>query len=262
MKEKIKEIFFSIISNTIYDIIKCFLLMLLSGTLIGFLSDVLIDVLKLDVLVRYKLYIIIFTVIVTSLIFLKIYATKVRSKTYPTIESDYTVLERKVSFIYGKDESKYRLESSIKSKKKGLERYYGKYTWSGSDKPIFKTTDKSFLLHELKRKDSYTEYEVEFPKTYPKGAIINIGIEATLGDSNHEFVPFFSTRIYQQTKYLEISINIPIEYGVKQIICEEIAIVRGSNDNSSIQRLDSEGNYTWIIKKPKMYYAYSIRWDL
>ena len=190
MKEKIKKIFCSLISNTIYDVLKAILLMILSGTFVSFVSTIIIQISDIQYLKEYKVYFLVFIFVITCFIFLKIYSSKTHLHTYPAIENDYVTLKRIIDFTYGEETSSYRLNCIIKSKKKGLSRFYGKYSWTGSEKPIFKTSDTSNIFHELKRKDSFTEYEIEFPKTFSKGSVINVGVEAILGDKRHTFVPF------------------------------------------------------------------------
>ena len=156
----------------------------------------------------------------------------------------------------------YELLLNIKSNIKGLNRIHGKYTWSGSEKAIFRCETKHCTLIPLTRKDSYIEYEIELRKNYNKGQITSCKIVGDMPDSQHTFVPFLSTQITEETDELIMNICIPPEYNIKEVICEELAIVRNSNQEADVVSLDENGRYTWRIKNPKLFFKYSIRWEL
>lgn len=262
-KEKITEYKDAVLGNALYDLIKYILVTCLGSGFVSLIANIGIELSKITFLIQYKVWIIILLAIITALVILEFYTRNFKNHpTTPNVESNYTVLKREVTFTYGKDMSKYELYLNVKSNIKNLNRIYGKYTWSGSEKASIRCDTRHCNLIPLTRKDSFIEYEIELGKNYKKGKKAECKIVGEMPDSKHTFIPFFSTQITEETKLLVINICIPPEYGVREIVCEEIAIVRNSNQSSEINLLDAEGKYTWRVPAPKLFYKYSIRWEL
>lgn len=263
IKEKISDYKDAIIGNAIYDIVKFILISLIGSSSTSILYNIFIDFLDIDILTKYRIPITFFIVVFTLFIILEVYTKNFKHHpTTPPVESDYSVTKREIFFIYGKDASRYELYLNVRSEVKNLNRIYGKYTWSGSEEATLRCETRHCNLIPLTRKDSFIEYEIELKKNYKKGRHVECKIVGDLPDSKHTFIPFFASRITEETRELIINICIPPEYNVKEVICEEIAIVRNSNQNSEVKMLDAQGNYKWVIKHPKLFYKYSVRWEL
>lgn len=263
IQEKLNEYKEAILGNAIYDAIKLILIFLFGSSLTSIISNILIDISKVNFLIKYRVYIIILVITITIYVILEIYTRNFKKHpTTPSVEADYEVIKREASFTYGQDSSKYELYLQIKSKTNNLNRIQGKYTWSGSGTASLNCETRHCKLIMLTRKDSFIEYEVELRKSYKKGKITECKIVGNMPDPEHKFIPFFSTQITEETKELIINICIPPLYGVREIICEEIAIVRNSNQNSEVVLLDTDGKYQWHIPNPKLFYKYSVRWEL
>lgn len=251
------------ILNFIYDSIKWVLFTITTSLFTILFGNIAIDIINIESIFQYKTIIIACFVSLFAFISFRKFYNKTRRVMLPKkVECDYEIIEREVSFTYGRDISKYEKRLIIESKTKNLNRIYGKYTWSGSEPAKLRCVTKHCNLIQLTRKDSFIEYEIELRKKYKKGKQTECKIEGDLPDSQHTFVPFFSTQIVEPTHKLIMNICIPIKYGVKEIICEEIAIERRIDETSDIITLDSNGEYTWVIDDPKLFYKYSIRWDL
>ncbi len=263
LKTKTSEYLDAIMGNAIYDLLKIILKILFGDCIIGLLSNIVINFVNIAFLEEYKNWFIIIVIILTSLAILEFYTRKHKKiPIIPSIDSNYNIIKREVSFTYGQDKSDYKLYLQVKSNVKNLNRIHGKYTWSGSGTPNIYCATKHCNLIPLTRKDSYIEYEVELRKNYRKGKKAECTIIGEMPDPNHTFVPFFSTQIQEVTELLVINICIPPKYNVREIVCEEIPVVRNNNENSEIVLLDEEGKYTWKIPSPNLLYKYSIRWDL
>lgn len=263
ISRKIREYRDAVLGNAIYDIIKFILITLFCNGITSLIGCMLFDFLNNDILKKYQIPLLFLIIVLTTIVVLEIYTRNVKKiPNIPPVETDYTVIKREICFTYGKEKSKYELILNVKSNIKNLSRIYGKYTWSGSDTATLKCETKHCTLIPLTRKDSYIEYEIELRKNYKKGKQTECKIVGDMPDSKHTFIPFFATQITEETKRLIINIIIPPQYGVREIICEEIAVVRNSNQNSEVFLLDEDGKYTWDIKNPKLFYKYSIRWEL
>lgn len=263
LREKISEYKDAILSSAIYDILKLILIFIFSSCITTIPSHILINLSNIKFLITYQIPIIILIVTITFFIILEVYTrTSKHHPQTPIVEADYKILKREMSFTYGKDESKYELYLTVKSNINGLNRINGKYTWSGSDPASLTCKTSHCKLIPLTRKDSFIEYQVELGKNYKKGKHAECKIVGNMPDSRHTFIPFFSTQITEETKELIIHICIPPKYGVTEIIREEIAIVRNSNENSEVVTLDVNGKNTWKIQNPKLFYKYSVRWEL
>ena len=263
IKEKLAAYKNGIVGNAIYDVIKYVIRGILGIIILAAGGNFVADFSHLSIAPAYKVVLFIIILLAISLIVLEILAKKYsKGSTALTVENDYRVIKREVFFTYGRDLSRYELLLNIKSNIKGLNRIHGKYTWSGSEKAIFRCETKHCTLIPLTRKDSYIEYEIELRKNYNKGQITSCKIVGDMPDSQHTFVPFLSTQITEETDELIMNICIPPEYNIKEVICEELAIVRNSNQEADVVSLDENGRYTWRIKNPKLFFKYSIRWEL
>lgn len=226
LTDKLKIYKEAIFGNALYDFIKFLITFSLGGSCVTFLSNIIIDNLNNNLIIKYKIWIIAIIVLFTFFTFLKIYEHKYKlTPSYPSVPSNYIFLKREVSFTYGKDQSHYELDLHVESKINNLNRIHGKYTWSGSGTPTLRCDTKHCNIIPLARKDSFIEYEIELRKNYKKGKKTNCKVIGEMPDPEHTFVPFFSTQILEETKKLVINLNIPLEYNVKEIILEEIPIV-------------------------------------
>lgn len=261
-KESLKNCKNAIIGNSAYEIVKKILELILGGILAPTITNIGMDLLNIDIVDTYKIPIIIIITLVVIITILHFWC-----KTYnhcviiPNIKENYEILKREATFTYGKDCSKYELSLEVKSKINGLNRLPGKYTWSGSENATISCKTKHCKIIELTRKDSFLEYEIELGQTYNEGDVFKCKIVGIMPDSKHTFVPFFSTQVMESTQELIINIIIPTQYNVREVFCEELAVVRNSNQSITEQPLD-DGKYSWKITKPKLFYKYSIRWEL
>jgi len=263
LKEKFTDYRDAVIGNGIYDLIVLLVKMLLGGTVTSTIVNVLVDLLDIEFISKYKIAIICILVLIVIWAIMEAYDRKIRHRpTTPEIVGKYDVIKKEVTFTYGEDCSQYEMNLLVKANENGLNRLHGKYTWSGSDPAVMQCTTKQCNLLPLTRKDSFIEYEIELKKNYKKGSRVECKVVGTMPDSRHTFIPFFSSRITENTRELIINICIPPKYGVKEIICEELAVVRNEHDCSIVESLDIEGRYKWVISHPKLFYQYSVRWEL
>ncbi|MBQ2802303.1 MAG: hypothetical protein IJF07_00175 [Lachnospiraceae bacterium] len=261
--KKIHEYVDAIIGNGLYDFIKKVLGLCVGGTTTTAVASMTIDNANISFLYEYKVIIVIIITLIVIMIILELYSKNYKHRpTTPDVVGNYDVLKRVVAFTYGKECSQYEVDLTVKSNINGLNRIQGKYTWSGSEPATITCGTKHCRIIPLTRKDSFIEYEVELGKRYKKGDKVDCKIIGSMPDSKYTFIPFFSTRITEKTEELIINICIPPEYGVREIICEEIAIVRNSNESSREELLNDDGRYQWVIKSPKLFYVYSVRWEL
>lgn len=263
MKDRLHKYKDAIIGNGLYDLVKHICGFIFGSALTGIITNILITIFNNEIINQYRIPISILCILLIILVLLEIYTRNFRYYSIiPKIECDYDIIKREVTFTYGRDCSYYSLNLIAKSNIKGLNRIKGKYTWSGSAPAIMECTTKHCKIIPLTRKDSFIEYEVELRKNFRKGARVECQIAGTMPDPEHTFIPFFSTRIHEYTDELIINIHIPPEYNVREIICEEIAITREYNEDSAIKYLNDDGKYTWVIHHPKLFYVYSVRWEL
>lgn len=262
MKIDIREIGKGIVGNSIYDFIKWAVATVLATVSSAVVGNITIDFINNSYINKYRYGVISILVLGIIYLLLNIRWKKVKTKpNLPAVDSDYTLVHRKAKFIYGEPDCQYELSVKGRSNKKGLKRYYGKYTWSGSGGADIKCRSRHYKMHYLTRKDAYIEYEIELPKACKKNRCFELELVGTMNDADKKFVPYFSTLISEPTEYLELTVCIPEKYGIEEVILEEIATVRNNNDSSEIVKLDEHGEYCWKIKSPKLFYKYSIRWE-
>lgn len=260
MKDKLIEYREVFVRNTIWELLKRIAGFLASTIIPGFAANVISA--YYPFLSKYRIPIVIFVILLSAWGSLELFTRLSRNIPHlPPVDSKYMILERRIRFEYGKAVCKYNLKTKIIVCQNGVDRLCGKYTWTGSEKPKLNSGKTVHTLIELVRRDTYIEYELLFNQSYKKGKTVDCEIYGNFQDSQGSFVPFFNSIVREPTNKLIITICIPSQYGVKEVILEEIAGTRNSNSESNIAKLDANGEYSWIVRSPKLFYHYTTRWQ-
>ena len=259
MWDKIKALFRSILENGVFELVKALVLLIIIPTAGGLGTSILADF--ITVLQPYRIPLIILVVLIILFVVLCIYQRfSKKYPAFPPVNSDYSIMQREVSFQYGKTECSYEMKVRLRAKKYGINQYVGKYAWSGSARPIIKCIKSQHTYIELEQKDIYSEYQIMFNQNYRKGKTVECGIAMTLRDPAETFIPYFSTQVLEPTQRLIITLTIPPEYGVTEVIKEQLPGARNENSIAENCQLNSHGEIQWEIKDPKLFYTYSFRW--
>lgn len=176
------------------------------------------------------------------------------------IDSDYTIVNKVLTFKYDDEVSFYEAEITLEFNKSSRT-FYGKYYWSGSGDGEIRPVNSNHTLQVLKRRTRYIEYAVVFDKAYRKGKKITFKLRGRMNDPQRSFFPYFSTSIDVPTKRLKIVLQIdPEKYPIRDLEKEAFQPHKYDHEGSEQVCLNEEGVYTWVIENPQLSYAYSLTW--
>jgi len=210
-----------------------------------------------------EIFIIIFVlVLLISFISYYIYRrTNKRIPHLPVIHPDFHLIreERVHKWIDANNYIHIR-RFTLKALKDGLDRYTDKFQWTGSSYELIGGNSNYSVELSGDFKNVYNIYNFKFVTPLKKNDIIEVeAMWKAVGPAK----PFFSTTIEEPTDLLVLKVLLYPESGVSQINCE-IESYKGARipNNNKQEKLNSEGEFTWQIKKPKILHHYEINWKV
>lgn len=183
---------------------------------------------------------------------------------YKSIEGDYKILKDELYYEYlSKNEMIFRKKTQIKTLKKDISKYNGKYLWTGCGEIKATCETPEYMYQEMGRNDVYVWYEVLFGKYMNKKEVADFQLKWELKDLHEKAIPILSAFIIEPIKQISLNLNLPLDFNVKQVICEEFDSVTTNNKApmKTFTKELSEGKIEWTIDRPKLFHRYSIRWD-
>lgn len=145
-------------------------------------------------------------------------------------------------------------------------------TWTGSsyDKSELIDTGNEYTLIDSEDKVSPYKYKILFEKEKRPKSRIQYTIHSKVKDETHLMHEYFAQMIKYPTKYLELTIIIPIDnqmienvrykryadYKMEYEYADEKNQVEEKIDESSGKKI-----YTLKVHNPNLFYAYSLEWD-
>lgn len=180
---------------------------------------------------------------------------------YNSVDCDFCIIreERKHKWINETDYI-HKRRYTLKALRNGLTEYVDKFMWTGSNYLLTGGEGDYSIEIDKCSKNIYTVYHFKFNTPLKRGEIIDI--EATW-ESKGPAKPFFSTTIEEPTNTLVMSVMLFPKSGIKEINCE-VESYKGAKfpNEKKKERLNSDGEYTWEIKNPKLLHHYEINWKL
>jgi hypothetical protein len=157
----------------------------------------------------------------------------------------------------------YTKRHRIRALREGLDRYPDKYFWTGDMSPDVRTKVRGQIFTPTMRKNYWQHYEVLFGRYLNKNEEIETELAWLLDDSSKRAVPFISATIEEPTDLLKLTLEVPIEWGLTEVICE---VANGASAKrpleSKTMAIDQQGKAEWSISNPKLLHHYEMRWSL
>ncbi|NNV53872.1 hypothetical protein [Limnovirga soli] len=252
IKKYLKSIGDKIIVQTIWTIGVAII-----GIVVTFLISTKLQFTTLDL--------ILIVIIVLLLIGITSYAIYRRSnKSLPkfdVIDCNFRILrEEKVHKWIDKDTYTHIRRYKLKALKGGLTNYTDKFQWSGSEYTLSGGNHKYKVIKLEDTKNLYNVYDFKFTTPLKKGGIIEVEARWV---AKGPALPFFSTTIEEPTDLLIMTVMLFPESGITKINCDTESYKGAKIPILSDEKtLNSDGEYTWPIRDPKLLYHYEINWQL
>jgi hypothetical protein len=263
MQARIEKCIESIVTKGLYEILKYLLLLIFSSGFIGFITHITTS--NISFLSQYAILITTFVAagggFLCFLIYERVSSTHPK---FPALEFHFKVLEKEYTYEYlDKNHMTFRKRIKLKALRNNLDRYHDRYCWTGVGGITIQSEFEDQELLLTARKDIYHEYDILFGRNLKKGEEIETCLFFDLEDTENQAVPFLSTTVAEPTDYQVLRVIIPKSFGVEKAIAEifpcadsflplETKII-----NFSITR-----EAKWEMKKPKLLYVHSMRWNI
>lgn len=218
--------------------------------------------LELNFTTREIIFIIVALILLIFFISYFIYRrTNKRLPNLPAIHPDFhMVREERVHKWVDTNNYIHIRRYTLKALQDGLDRYTDKFYWSGSTYELIGGNSDYSVELSKDFKNAFNIYHFKFVSPLKKNDIIEVEAKwKAVGPAK----PFFSTTIEEPTDLLIMKLELYPESGVTQINCE-VESYKGARIPiiTKKERLNSEGEFTWQIKKPKILHHYEIYWKV
>lgn len=178
---------------------------------------------------------------------------------FEPLDFDFHVIrEERIHKWLSEDLYLHKRRYTLKALRNGLTTYTDKFGWTGKSFEISGGTADYKINRNGKTKNMLDVYHFEFSKPLQRGEIIEVEASWKLvGPAK----PFFSTTIEEPTDLLIMSVMLYSESGVSRVICDTEGY-KGAKVpyESLVQKLNSDGEYTWQINNPRLLHHYEINW--
>jgi hypothetical protein len=177
------------------------------------------------------------------------------------IDCNFQMLrEERVHRWLNKTEYIHKRRYTLKALRTGLTSYKDKFQWTGIEYTLSGGT-KDYTVERVETsKNVFDQYIFKFKTPLNKGDVIEV--EATW-KAKGPAKPFFSTTIEEPTDLLVMSVMLFMESNIKEVNCE-IESYKGARVPNEIkkEKLNSDGEFIWQIKNPKLLHHYEINWNI
>lgn len=180
---------------------------------------------------------------------------------YNPLECDFKMIrEERIHRWLNENDYVHKRRYTLKSLRNGLTEYVDKFQWTGTEYTLTGGTSDYTIEKDVCTKNVFNLYHFKFTTALKKGD--EIEVEATW-KAKGPAKPFFSTTIEEPTDILVMCVQLYPESGIKEVNCE-IESYKGAKwpNEKKKEKLDSDGEYRWTVKNPKLLHHYEINWQL
>lgn len=180
---------------------------------------------------------------------------------YDPLVCDFHMLKEERVHKWNDDNSYvHKRRYKLKALKNGLTYYPDKFHWTGTEFTLSGGNSDYSIEAESESKNIYNVYRFNFTTPLKKDDIIEVEAKwIAKGPAK----PFFSTTIEEPTDLLILSVVLYPGCGITQVNCHTEGY-KGAKTAIDSQKayLNSDGEFSWPIKNPKLLYHYEINWKL
>lgn len=227
------------------------------GVIITFVISSKFNFTKLDIALIAAL-----VVILISIISYVIYRrSNKRLPHFDALVCDFHMLkEERVHKWIDKDNYVHKRRYKLKALKDGMTNYTDKFYWTGTEYTLSGGNHAYTVKKQDESKDLYDVYDFKFTTPLKKGEVIDL---EAMWTAKGPAKPFFSTTVEEPTDLLIMQVMLYPGCGVKLINCD-IESYKGARVpiKSRTETLNSDGEFIWPIKDPKLLYHYQINWKV
>lgn len=184
----------------------------------------------------------------------------------PPPEEDVEILSKEIVYEYLEDgKTMYqRKHMKIRMLRNGVHSFADRYRWTGVGKSSVKSLTPGFNITNLREEEGgiWKFFDLRFPHLYSKGEIVEFTIEWNMVDEERKALPFLSTMIDRETKYLFLQVRLPRQLTPTRAYFHEYTNYTDTlpSDTKQIRYNPAARSITYEVSKPKKHHKYLIRW--
>lgn len=186
----------------------------------------------------------------------------------PPPKEDIEILRKEIVYEYLADGKTIfsRKHLIIRMLRDNIHAYTDRYRWTGSGKCTMRSLRPEFVItnqHEQEEEEGIWNYfSIRFPGPYHKDDVVEFTIEWEMIDEGEKAVPFLSTMIIYETKYLILHVVLPHEQAPKRAYFHEFANFKDKlpSETKKVQWSPASRSIICEVTDPKKYHKYAIRW--
>lgn len=193
------------------------------------------------------------------------------TREYPPLPKEkefFEILRKEIVYEYFVDGKTIyqRKYLRIRLLRDNITSYPDRYHWTGSGKCILHSLTPEFEItnqHEREEEESIWSYfNVKFPHPYHKDDVLEFTVEWELIDEEKKAVPFLSTMIDHETKYLFLQVILPDELAPQRVYFYEFEHYKDTlpSETRKGQWSPASRSIMYEVPEPKKDHKYSIRW--
>ena len=182
----------------------------------------------------------------------------------PAQSDEVVILIKEIVYEYNPDGKtmKQRKRLQIQALHDNVRLFHDRYRWTGRGKCTMKPFTTNFKIGNEYKEESWEYFDVIFPHPLHKDEIFDFTIEWELIDEENKAVPYLSTMIERDTRYLSLQVSLPQELAPKRAYryiygnyLETLPI-----KTEQIFWNPAKQSLNFEVPQPKLFHKYSIRW--
>jgi hypothetical protein len=182
----------------------------------------------------------------------------------PLADEEAEILLKEIVYEYTPDGQTLwqRKRLKMSSLRNGLSHYTDRYHWTGNGKCIVRSLTSGFIVINTRKEEIWDYFEVKFPHALRKGEEVDFTIEWELHDIEKIAIPFLSTMIERETKYLLLRVILPRDLAPKRAYSYEFANYLDTLPVATEEIYWSAATcaLSYEVSQPKRNHKYLIRW--
>jgi len=150
---------------------------------------------------------------------------------------------------------KYR----VRALRRNLNKMYHRITWFSDEKLEIKVLTEGFFVETIPNNDIVREFYIVFPRTLKLFETIDFEFKIRGENKGRKFKNYYWYDVIVPTGKLKIDVNVASKYRENRLVLKEF---RENMDGNTLREKEVEtlGNYTWFVKRPKLNYSYIVSW--
>lgn len=182
----------------------------------------------------------------------------------PVQDEEAEILLKEIVYVYAPDGQTLWQRKRLKmtALRNGMSHYTDRYRWTGSGTCVVRSLTSGFTVINTRKEEIWDYFDIKFPHALRRGEEVDFTVEWELHDTEKIAIPFLSTMIERETRYLLLRVILPHELAPKRAYSYEFAnyIDTLPVATEEIHWSAATCALSYEVTRPKRNHKYLIRW--